>query len=223
MGNSTKASHRARSSLAMTRCAVVLAVAFGAACVSVEASRIRKGVYVVHVRGNAIGGQGQAIKEAHERANRLCPDGYDVEDRASDSSSAFIATTYGVQQIKKPEITLVVRCSQPESPAAVPVPVSPTPTLARWWCVTYGAGRLGACYRNPSMCETRRQASLQIDAATSACAPRGTASCFGIAFPNTEGSDDSCHPSFAACNEQRDYTLGHPDQATALTMCRDLD
>lgn len=198
-----------------------------AACVSVDATRIRKGLYVVSVRGNAIGGQGQAITAAHERANELCPEGYDVEDRASESSSAFIATIYGVQQIRKPEITLVVRCSQPEPPpppARAPTTTqAPAPSPARWWCVTYGAGRLGECYRNPSMCATRREASLQIDAGTSTCEPRSAASCFGVAFPGMEGSDDSCHPTFVACNEQRDYAFAHPEQATVLTMCRELD
>lgn len=96
------------------------------ACVSVDATRIRKGLYVVSVRGNAIGGSGEAITAAHERANELCPDGYNIEDSASASSSSYLRTTYGVQQIRKPEVTIVVRCDQPEQPAPRPAAAAPT-------------------------------------------------------------------------------------------------
>jgi hypothetical protein len=118
---------------------------------------------------------------------------------------------------------------EPEPPPATlqrrdpPVQVQAPQAQPRWWCVTYGQGQLGACYRNPSMCESRRSSSLTVDPDTSPCVLRGPASCFGIAFAGQEGSDDSCHPSFAACNDQRDYVLAHPERATALTMCRSID
>lgn len=111
--------------------------------------------------------------------------------------------------------------SPPDQPTTPPQP--PPAVVPRWWCVIYAGGRLGACYRNPSACEARRQSAVVVDPDTMPCRLQGPASCFGIAFVGQEGSDDSCHPTFAACNDQRDYVLAPPEQATALTMCRPID
>lgn len=198
----------------------------GVGCVSVDATRIRRGLYVVSVRGNAIGGQGEAVAAANERANQLCPDGYSIEDSAAGSTSAYLRTNYGYQQIRKPEITLVVRCDQQDPPSA-PQPATPAaqaaPAVARWWCATFLGGRQGACFRSPSWCERSRESALRIDSAVSPCAPASTAMCFGVAYPDQEGSDDICHPDRATCVVQRAYALGHPELARVLTECRLLD
>lgn len=219
---------------------VVIAVA---ACVSVDATRIRRGLYVVSVRGNAFGGSGQAIAAAHERADELCPNGYEIQDSASDSTSAYLRTSYGVQQIRRPEITLVVRCERPETPwcaesdrsprcerpeppqstAPQPAPGTSQVAMARWWCVTFSEGRLGTCYRSPAECERRRSVALQTDPDAPPCATQRVASCFGVAFPGQEGSDDICHPTPEACANQRAYVLERPDQARVLTGCRAID
>jgi hypothetical protein len=192
-------------------------------CVSVDATRIRKGVYVVNVRGNAIGGQGEAITAAHERASQLCPDGYEIEDSAAGSTSAYLRTTYGYQQIRKPEITIVVRCDQEEPPPRpAPPSIAATP-IARWWCFEQLDGRLGMCDRNPTQCEIWHSTSARTDPGVSPCAPRALAYCFGVSYVGQAGSGDMCHPTPDACANQRSFVVEHPEQGSALTECRQID
>jgi hypothetical protein len=205
---------------------LAVVVVLAGACVSVDATRIRTGLYVVSVRGNAIGGQGEAIAAANTRASELCPNGYEIQDSAAGSTSAYLRTTYGYQQIRKPEITMVVRCDQPEPAPPPPAPRQPSTAnaaVARWWCATFLGGRQGACFRSQSWCERSRESALKIDSAVSSCAPASTAMCFGVAYPGQEGSDDMCHPNRATCVIQRAYALGHPEMASVLTECRPID
>ncbi|MCA1833012.1 MAG: hypothetical protein LC750_09875, partial [Actinobacteria bacterium] len=118
----------------MRKILVVVTVLTGA-CVSVDATRIRKDLYVVNVRGNAFGGQGEAIAAANERANELCPGGYEIQDSAAGSSSAYFRTSYGYQQVRKPEVTIVVRCGGPESESR---------TSQGFWCTARPDG-FGSC------------------------------------------------------------------------------
>jgi hypothetical protein len=206
-------------------------IAVVAGCVSVEATRIRKDLYVVSVRGNAIGGQGEAVAAANERANQLCPDGYEIQDSAAGSTSAYLRTSYGYQQIQKPEVTIVVRCDRPEPAPPPPTPQPPAQRLpptapaavARWWCYTQNGGQVGMCDRNPVQCETWRATSVPLYRDTSPCEPRALAYCFGVSFVGQVGSTDMCVPTPEACINQRNFTLGHPEQESALTACRAID
>lgn len=111
----------------------------------------------------------------------------------------------------------------PAPPARAPapspqlaMPPAPAPS-ARWWCAegSQPGETWGLCFLDRGECERLRADDL---AGTSLCRLRGPVSCFGIELPGL--TTNSCHPSFAACNDQRDFVIEHPEQATATTMCR---
>lgn len=190
----------------------------------VEATPIGNGAYVIHSSVNGYTSQGTAYEYAYRRAGEVCPAGYQLADSATSSTSSYMRNGYGgVQEVKKPEVTLVVQCNRP-APAPAPSPAPPPQEgYARWWCVTFASGRLGSCYHDRGACETRRTAASATDATTSFCDPQRIAVCFGIAFPSQPGSDEMCHPNLTACTDQRAYVLANPSQATALTECRLID
>lgn len=192
----------------------------------VEATPLGNGAYVVHSMVNGYTSQGIAVEHAYRRASELCPQGFQLADSATSSTSSYWRTQYGVQEVNKPEVTIVVQCNHPAPPPRPPA-AAPASTQAaeyvRWWCVTFSGGRLGGCYRDKAWCEKSRANAAQSDASTSACQPQRTAECFGIAYAGQIGTDDLCQPSREACGYQRDFTVQRPDMATVLTECRTID
>jgi hypothetical protein len=191
----------------------------------VVATPVGNGTYVIRSAVNGYTSQGTAYAHAYRRAGEICPGGYQLADSANSSTSSYWRTTYGVQQVNKPEVTLVIQCSQQPRPAAAThAPTQPPSSTIRWWCVAHTGGRLGDCYRGREWCEHRRSSSLAMDATTTYCEPKPVAVCFGVAIATAPGgSDDSCHTTDDACAAQREYVIAHPDQATALTECRSID
>lgn len=156
------------------RAAIIIAVLAG--CVTpyqpmgfsggYEETPLGSDTYVVHASVNGYTSQGTAVQYAYRRAAELCPAGFDLADKSESSTSSYWRTSYGVQQINKPEVTIVVRCRAPES---------------TWWCA--GSGR---CEANPGFCEAQRSADSAPCSPASAviCAPAG---CFG----STAGCGDA--------------------------------
>lgn len=94
----------------------------------VEARPIGNGVYVVNARVNGYTSQGTAIEYAYRRASEVCPYGYQVDNSAASSTSSYHRTFGGgVQEVNKPEVTIVVRCNQAPVASAAPTaePVMP--------------------------------------------------------------------------------------------------
>lgn len=117
----------------------------------VEETALGNSMYVVHASVNGYTSQGTAVQYAYRRAAELCPAGFDLSDKSESSTSSYWRTGYGVQQINKPEVTIVVRCRSGAS---------------GWWCA--GGGR---CEATPGLCEARRPPE------SGACAPSGAAIC----------------------------------------------
>jgi hypothetical protein len=96
-----------------------------------EETPLGNSMYVVHSRVNGYTSQGTAVQYAYRRAAELCPSGFDLADKSDSSTSSYWRTSYGLEEINKPEVTIVVRCKAQES---------------TWWCarVHYVArGRVG--------------------------------------------------------------------------------
>lgn len=83
--------------------------------------------FVVTARVNGYTSQGEAVEYAYRRASETCSAGFQVVDRHGDSKSSYLAFGNGVTQIKKHEVTLVVKCN----PSSIAMTSSSLPATAR--------------------------------------------------------------------------------------------
>lgn len=184
----------------------MVAMVQASGCATTTATSLGDGTYVVDMRGNGLTSRGEAIAEAYRRAGAICPTGYTVINQTDDARSSFVATGNVVHEVRKPEVTLVIRCGAGEMRMPDP-PAPPTPdsgVVPRWWCTTLSDGE-GGCMVRRSNCEELRAAALPTDPGASPCTSRASVFCFDY-LPSIRGDViRSCHPSLDACRIHRDF------------------
>jgi hypothetical protein len=177
--------------------------------------------HVVHVSVNAFTSQGRAISYAYQRANELCPTGYTLVDRASDSSSTYTRIGDSVMEMRKPEVTIVVRCNDPAPQAFARVDIPrpsqsdlPVDLVQRWWCTSAPGYDAGSCDRHRENCEAMRAAMSQTGIALDPCYEQHPVYCYDVQIPGGLVGG-SCTPTERDCLRSREQTTGIPLSACA--------
>lgn len=217
---------------------MVSAIVLCAGCISSGATKVGPGTYIVNAKGGAFVSQGDVLAQAYQEANTTCPEGYDVGGGTDDTRATYLRTAYGLQQLNSHEISLVVRCRDPEPPRSMPrdteapppepprsmpqhaevppPPEEPAPGDPHWWCATADNGFTGLCDRLAEACEARRVDMVNRGYPHSACEPRMVASCFRASTANGQGL--MCSPTQALCLAARDFARRSPD-VQVLSEC----
>jgi hypothetical protein len=165
----------------------------------VEATPLGNDAFVVHSMVNGYTSQGTAVEYAYRRASELCPRGFHLADSATSSTSSYWRTQYGVQQVNKPEVTIVVQCNRPD-----PAPPSPPPRVAgeQWWCTEAAGYTTGHCDRQRENCENMRAQMLAKGGYVLAvCSPRSVAYCHNQRVDALVV--ELCDPSIEGCRFSR--------------------
>ncbi len=76
----------------------------------VTARLVDVSTYVISARVNGYTSRSTAIEYTYRKAAEVCPTGYDVVDSESDASTSYYRIGNNVNEVKKPEQTLVIRC-----------------------------------------------------------------------------------------------------------------
>jgi hypothetical protein len=173
----------------------------------VDATPLGNGAYVIHSAVNGYTSQGTAVQYAYRRASELCPHGFRLADSATSSTSSYMPNGFGgIQQVNKPEVSIVVQCN-----AALTPPNRDAVNERAWWCTDVEGTDVGGCYRTRARCEENRDNLGSGEFTFSPCREQDVAACFKWErVPDDDaGVVTSCHPSFGACRSHRDFVAAN--------------
>jgi hypothetical protein len=71
--------------------------------------------YILRCKLSASRSQRAAVERVYQRAGELCPGGFQVLDSADGSRSTYVRTVHGAQQIRRPDVAIVVQCHAPRT------------------------------------------------------------------------------------------------------------
>ncbi|TMQ26509.1 MAG: hypothetical protein E6J90_04280 [Deltaproteobacteria bacterium] len=71
--------------------------------------------YVLRCKLGAFRSQAAAVERVYQRAGELCPGGFQVLDSADGSRLTYVRTVHGVQQVRRPDVAIVVQCHAPRT------------------------------------------------------------------------------------------------------------
>lgn len=184
-------------------------------CIRSEATRISEGLFVVHAKGAPVNSQGDVIAEVYQEAARVCPAGFQVEDKASASNATYMRTLYGVQQLNSSDVTLLVRCNDASAAAPAQEVSSASAGSSPWWCTYVPGYPVGHCDHEPSNCEDMRAGiSSGQNIALPACFPRQVAYCHREQLPSGLVTQ-LCAPTDEMCRFGRE----HAGDGAPLSEC----
>ena len=154
-------------------------------------------MYSIDVSVNGFTGRGTALEYLHRRAYELCPTGFEIVDRESGSDVSFIRTSDStVQQVNKPNVSAIIRCTLPPSPAPAVAP-PPPPAAKGWACSLLQVGEGGACFPDMATCNEVRLAVAKEGVGTTDCFISRAVYCY------TGNTAKLCFPTQGICDRER--------------------
>jgi hypothetical protein len=173
------------------------------------------GRYLVEVSVNKFTSRGTALEYVHQRADELCPEGYELKDTVSGEGFDAVGNESGS------EIAAIVECTAPEPVAA---PAAAPRQGAGFFCTSSPAdSTLGACARSVDGCRDRQSAFAEGGVDMGPCKQVDTAVCFDATRVADTQIVTWCTPTVLSCKRQRDDIATKGDTYGSLTPCKDAD
>jgi hypothetical protein len=194
----------------MKRAALVAIGVFGCG-VSVSSKEIADDTYSIKAKGHGGDNSGDVLEAMHQRAEQLCPDGYDVvgSTGGSDVNSYTNPQTGRTQVFSSPDGGLIVHCTNgdeapsPSTPPPAPVAAARDPMEPKFWCSDSESGAVGLCEGTAAECESTRTRMGHMNR----CIKVEHAACFVRESITTAGAQELvCAPTPEHCELLIQYT-----------------
>jgi hypothetical protein len=175
------------------------------------------GRYLVEVSVNKFTSRGTALEYVHQRADELCPEGYELKDTVSGQDFDIAGNTSGS------DIAAIVECTTSESVAEA-APAAASRQGAGFFCTSSPTdSTLAACARTAEGCRERQLAFADGGVDVGPCKRIDNAVCFAATRIADVQIVTWCAPTVLSCKRQRADVATKGDVYGSITPCKDAE